>query len=83
MAKDNELSWLVATSLLQYLEIQFWKKNEKFLGNLYTDMFNLVINSYELRDLPLIGEKYMWSNNQQDPTIEKLDRILINFWWLG
>jgi len=80
MAKDNELNWLVATSISWDSVL---KKNEKFLGNLYTDMFNLVINSYELRDLPLIGEKYMWSNNQQDPTIEKLDRILINFWWLG
>jgi len=80
MAKDNELNWLVATSISWDSVL---KKNEKFLGNLYTDMFNLVINSYELRDLPLIGEKYAWSNNQQDPTIEKLDRILINFWWLG
>ena len=80
MAKDNELNWLVATSISWDSVL---KKNEKFLGNLYTDMFNLVINSYELRDFPLIGEKYMWSNNQQDPTIEKLDRILINFWWLG
>ena len=80
MAKDNELNWLVATSISWDSVL---KKNEKFLGNLYTHMFNLVINSYELRDLPLIGEKYMWSNNQQDPTIEKLDRILINFLWLG
>ena len=80
MAKDNELNWLVATSISWDSVL---KKNEKFLGNLYTDMFNLVINSYELRDLPLIGEKYTWSNNQQDSTIEKLDRILINFLSLG
>jgi len=34
-----------------------------------------------LRDLPLVGGMYTWSNNQQDPTLERLDRILILESW--
>ena len=34
-----------------------------------------------MRDLPLLGGKYTWSNNQQNPTLEKLDRILISDDW--
>jgi hypothetical protein len=44
-------------------------------------MFNLIINSYELRELPLAGGKFTWTNNRKDPTLEKLDRVLIlNSW---
>lgn len=38
-----------------------FSSEKKFLGNRYTDMFNLVISAYELRNLPLIGGKYTWS----------------------
>jgi hypothetical protein len=34
-----------------------------------------------LRDLPLIGGLYTWSNNQKDPTLERLDRVLISPDW--
>jgi hypothetical protein len=57
------------------------EKNKSFLGNRFTDMFNWIINSYELRELALSGGKYTWSNNQSDPTLEKLDRILVNDKW--
>jgi hypothetical protein len=52
------------------------KKNKKFSCNRYTDMFNWIINSFELRDLPLIGGKYTWSNNQSEPTSEKTGQYL-------
>jgi hypothetical protein len=41
-------------------------------------MFNWIINSYELREISLNGGKFTWSNNQADPTLEKLDRLLMN-----
>jgi hypothetical protein len=44
-------------------------------------MFNWIINSYELREIEMSGRKYTWSNNQADPTLEKLDRILVNSKW--
>jgi hypothetical protein len=54
------------------------EKNKTFTGNRYANMFNWIINSFELRDLPLIGGKFTWSNNQSEPTLERLDRVLIN-----
>ena len=56
-------------------------KNTSFSGNKFTDLFNWVINTHELRDLPLNGGSYTWSNNQQVPTLERLDRILISEDW--
>ena len=44
-------------------------------------MFNLIINSYALRDLTLNGGLYTWSNNHEDPTLEKLDRCLMSENW--
>jgi hypothetical protein len=38
-------------------------------------MFNLVINSYDLRELPIACGKYTWSNNRENPTLEKLDSV--------
>lgn len=39
------------------------EKNKNFKGNKYSDLFNWVINTYEMRDLGLSGGKYTWSNN--------------------
>jgi len=56
-------------------------KNKKFTKNNFSDVFNHIINTYELRKLPLSGGKYTWSNNRKNPTLEKLDRILISSSW--
>ena len=53
-------------------------KNKKFVENNFSCVFNLIINSYELRELTLAGGKFTWSNNRKDPTLEKLDRVLIS-----
>jgi uncharacterized protein (DUF2249 family) len=39
------------------------------------------VNIYELRDLPLNGGKFTWSNIQADPNLDRLDRILISKDW--
>jgi endonuclease/exonuclease/phosphatase family metal-dependent hydrolase len=57
------------------------EKNKNFVCNRYTDMFNWIINTHELRDLPLIGGMYTWSNNHKEPTLERLDRVLISPEW--
>jgi hypothetical protein len=44
-------------------------------------MFNAIINCNGLREIYLSGGQYTWSNNQQDPTLEKLDRFLMNDSW--
>ena len=63
-------------SLVGILEIQLRKKNKTFHGNKHSDMFNCIINSFELRDLALNGGRFTWSN-QENPTLERLDRILM------
>ena len=40
-------------------------------------MFNAIIEQAGLRELPLNGRQYTWANNQEDPTYEKLDRVLM------
>jgi hypothetical protein len=58
--------------------------DEKNKGNetsRFSDSFNVVIDLYNLREIPLSGGQFTWSNNQKNPTLEKLDRILINCEW--
>jgi hypothetical protein len=57
------------------------EKNNTFHTNRYSDLFNWIINSYGLREIELNGGKFAWSNNQADPTLEKLDRVLMNDKW--
>lgn len=51
------------------------------MSNKWSDLFNHIINMHELRELHLNGGKCTWSNNQASPTLEKLDRVLINKEW--
>ena len=44
-------------------------------------MFNTLIDFHELRELVMTGGMFTWSNNQEDPLLEKLDRILVNKEW--
>lgn len=44
-------------------------------------MFNLIVNSYALNGLVLNGGMFTWSNNHADPTLEKLDRVLMSENW--
>jgi hypothetical protein len=58
--------------------------DEKNIGNgtsRFLDYFNDVIDLHNLREIPLYGGQFTWSNNQKNPTLEKLDKILINFEW--
>lgn len=44
-------------------------------------MFNTLINFHELREIVMTGGLYTWSNNQDPPLLEKLDRILVSKAW--
>jgi exonuclease III len=57
------------------------EKNKPFCANRYSEMFNWIINSYRLREIALAGGKFTWSNNHAIPTLEKLDRLLMNDKW--
>jgi hypothetical protein len=57
------------------------EKNKNFHPNRFSDTFNAIIHVNELRELEVSGGTFTWSNNQADPTMEKLDRILMNRRW--
>ena len=58
--------------------IIYAKKRNKNNGvHRYSGMFTL-IHFHELRELMMTDGLYTWSNNQDFPTLEKLDRILVS-----
>jgi endonuclease/exonuclease/phosphatase family metal-dependent hydrolase len=57
------------------------EKNKELEINRQNDVFNYVINLYELRELVMIGGTFMWWNNHKEPTLEKLDRVLVLKSW--
>lgn len=44
-------------------------------------MFNSVINTMELVEIPLLDRAYTWSNKRDSPTLVRLDRCIINILW--
>ena len=44
-------------------------------------LFNSVITYGEFIELPLVGRKYTWSNNQENPGFAVLDRIFTSLDW--
>ena len=44
-------------------------------------MFNTIIESLDLREIELSGRKITWANTLQNPTYEKLDRVLASVDW--
>jgi exonuclease III len=45
------------------------------------ELFNDFIGDFQLRDLHINGVKFSWTNKQQDPIMEKLDRVLMTSSW--
>jgi endonuclease/exonuclease/phosphatase family metal-dependent hydrolase len=43
--------------------------------------FNSIIEHWGLKELVVSGRSYTWSNNQQDPLFEMLDRVLMSPEW--
>jgi hypothetical protein len=58
-----------------------FEKNKTLRKNRHNDIFNQVINLYELRELMMTSGLFTWSNNHKNPTLEKLDRVLVSRTW--
>lgn len=43
--------------------------------------FNSWIREHGLDDIPIANRKYTWSNKRREPTLVKLDRVLVNAEW--
>jgi hypothetical protein len=40
-----------------------------------------LVNDLELKEIPLFGRRYTWSNEREAPTLIKLDRVLCTAGW--
>jgi hypothetical protein len=44
-------------------------------------VFNAIIGSLNLRELILSGRQFTWASHRENPTYEKLDRVLASVEW--
>ena len=44
-------------------------------------MFNAVIEGIGLKEIEMTGRQYTWASRRENPTFEKLDRILATIDW--
>ena len=58
-----------------------YEKNKPSAISRFTNTFNAIIAAYELIDVNMSGGRFTWSNNHSDPTLERLDKILISKNW--
>jgi exonuclease III len=52
-------------------------KSNSRINRRLMNAFRNKLNELELRDMYLFGRRYTWSNEQQQPTLVKLDRLLV------
>jgi exonuclease III len=56
-------------------------KNNSNLNRAMMGRFRKLINDLALKELPLHGHKYTWSNQQESPTLVRLDRVSCSIDW--
>lgn len=57
------------------------EKNNDRYDNRWPFLFNTVRDGLDLRELELSNRKFTWANAREEPTFEKLDRILVSTEW--
>lgn len=62
------------------LRFPFEKSRGRF-DNHWPFLFNAIIDSLDLREVPMVGRQFTWANNLPEPTYEKLDRVLTDTNW--
>lgn len=43
----------------------------------WLNLFNVIIQHLELKEIEMMGRNFTWANNLDTPTFEKLDRVLM------
>jgi exonuclease III len=56
-------------------------KNNPNVSRRSMGRFRRAIDDLELRELPLHGRRYTWSNERETPTLERLDHIFCSVDW--
>jgi exonuclease III len=49
--------------------------------NKWPSLFNVVIESLDLREIVMTGRQYTWAGSGDNPTYEKLDRVVVSTEW--
>ena len=57
------------------------EKNKDNFNPRWPFLFNAVIDSFDLREIDLVGRQYTFANTLPDPTYDKLDRVLMTTDW--
>jgi hypothetical protein len=57
------------------------EKNKDRFNDCWPFLFNVVIDSFDLREITLTGRQFTWANSLPNPTSEKLDRVLMTTEW--
>ena len=56
-------------------------KNNENINRAMMGRFRRFVNDLELKEIPLLGRRYTWSNGRDSPTLVKLDRVLCTNDW--
>jgi exonuclease III len=57
------------------------EKNNDNFDERWPFLFNIVIDSLDLREIEMSDHKFTWANSRRVPTYEKLDRVLVSTEW--
>jgi hypothetical protein len=79
LAKDNPYPILVGGDF-NLLRFRHEKSKGQFDDH-WSFLFNVVIDSLDLREVSMTGRQFTWANSLPDPTYEKLDRVLMDANW--
>jgi hypothetical protein len=56
-------------------------KSNANLNRMFMGCFRRMVNDLDLKEIPLLGRRYTWSNEREAPTLIKLDRVLCTIEW--
>jgi hypothetical protein len=73
---ENEMLPLMVGGDFNIIRRQEEKNNENFYAR-WPFIFNTIIESLDLREIVMSGRQYTLANERDNPTYEKLDRILV------
>ncbi|KAJ1290602.1 hypothetical protein BS78_02G256700 [Paspalum vaginatum] len=79
-AQDEFKSTFLSELTFNILRNSSEKNNDRFNCRWHF-LFNVVIDSFDLREIDLTGRQYTWANSLPNPTYEKLDRALVSTEW--
>lgn len=71
--------WLIAGDFNLLLDAAH--KNNRNINRRNMGRFRRFVDDMGIKDVALHGRRYTWSNEQANPTLEKLDRVLVTADW--